>query len=374
MNSLARAISVLCAVSVAGMPMTAAAAPDLPELWREYAAAAVSPRFDWVTAKAEVPGVLALLQGAASSAHRGARPLVSAQWLEAAAAMPLVRFEASQPAWTATLSGQAFDADYQGSRLALSTGGSQEFGLTAIVARQQFATRGFGYGAWDGVQPRRQIGVGTDLVESAEGSGVRLDYAQVGNDLDWRWQLALQSRIEMDAFNAFRGVYAEPGDFDVPGFVRAALETDLAPGVSLQLEAQRVFYSEVTAFAAAALPTRFLSLLGDGTSPSFAWRDLTVYAVEGRLADHWGGQWSLRASTQEQPKPTSAILDRALSELYAEHNLALAYRIQRPGLGELAIGASYAPETYFLGASPYLSRQFAPGEQVEFEAHWSFAF
>jgi hypothetical protein len=133
-------------------------------------------------------------------------------------------------------------------------------------------------------------------------------------------------------------------------------------------------YSEIDAFTSAALPTRFLSLLADGGSPAFAWRDLTIYSLEGSVADRTGGQWSLRYTTRQQPAPTSDLLRRALESEFTDTNVALGYRRGLGDFGRLSLAASYAPSRYFLGASPYVRRDLGNGSQMEFEASWSLAF
>jgi hypothetical protein len=99
-----------------------------------------------------------------------------------------------------------------------------------------------------------------------------------------------------------------------------------------------------------------------------------VFALETRLRDAANGLWSLRLATQQQPRPTSALLDRALSELYSDSNLALAYERGSAAWGQFRLAASYSPVTYFLGSSPYLQRGFETGRQLEFEAQWSIPF
>jgi hypothetical protein len=270
----------------------------------------------------------------------------------------------------------AVGAQFRGTRLALTgAGDAGEFGIAAVVARQQYATQGFGYGDWDGSSDdRRFLGVGSGVYQSSTGSAVRLDWNTPLGERGWWVDAALQSRIEMDPFKAYRGVYSEAGDFDVPGYARMAIEAPVGERLSLTGEVQRVFYREIPTFTSASLPTRFLALLGDGASPDFAWRDLTVFALEARLQDDFNGEWTLRLASQQQPRPTSDLLDRALEELYSDQNIAVAYQRGSQRWGELRIGASYSPVTYFLGSAPYLQRGFQTGRQLEFEAQWSLPF
>ena len=369
-----RSSPLISSLLLASAPTVASA--DVLDQWRDYAATVVAPSFDWYAGQsgAEAPSVLSTSLAALpqSVAIEGRLNVASAASANTALAdrfgpqfTPRGLFAAD------ALAGQGIASNYAGTRLAVSNGGAAEFGVTAIVARQQFATLGFGNGEWDGSSAGvRRLGANSSVYESASGSGVRLDASTAIGNSGLSVQSALQSRIEMDAFKAYRGVYSEAGDFDIPGFVSVAASLPLSSRVSLSGEVQRVFYSEVDTFTSAALPTRFLALLGDAGSPDFAWRDLTVYALEASLRDDYRGQWTLRLSSQQQPQPTSELLDRALEILYSDTNLAFDYRHQTPGFGEFRLAASYSPVTYFLGSSPYVRRGFETGSQVEFEAQW----
>jgi hypothetical protein len=246
------------------------------------------------------------------------------------------------------------------------------FSVTAIIARQRFATPGFGSAVWDGDEGRPGI-ARNGSSEFSHGSGVRIGVDRaLGSNLGLL--LGAQSRLEMDSFKAYRGVFSEPGDFDVPGFVQTGLRWSPSSRTQLSLDAQRVFYSEVDTFTSAALPVRLLALLGDGGSPVFAWRDLTVYSAELSQGLGQGGRWSVRLSSQQQPRPTSAALDRALAGQYSNTNVALGFNQALGGFGRLNFAASYTPASYFLAASPYLQRDFDGTSQFEFEAQWAVPF
>lgn len=364
------------------VPALAQADSQRLDQWKAYAAASIAPDFDWYQpAAAPLPSVF-------PESRRG--PVELAAFEVRGLRLGLAALDGAW-AWgdsgaTAVprnqafnlgdgLSGRGVNAVYSGTRVGFQSGGYGEFGLSAVVARQHYATQGFGYGEWDGsYSDRHYIGVGVGVHESSTGSAVRVDWRNAIGASGLTVDAAVQSRIEMDPFKAYRGVYSEAGDFDIPGYAKLALEAPLGQRFALVGEVQRVFYREIATFTSASLPTRFLALLGDGASPEFAWRDLTVYALEARLSDDFRGQWSLRLATQQQPRPTSELLDRGLQELYSDRNVALAYEREGDQWGTLRIGASYSPVTYFLGSAPYIQRGFQTGRQVEFEAQWSLPF
>ena len=184
-------------------------------------------------------------------------------------------------------------------------------------------------------------------VETSRGVGVRLGYnQQLGKRLTVHTHF--QSRINMDEFGRVHGVYSEPGDFDVPAEAGIDLAISTFAGGAINLKAEQTFYSNINAFPTKALPERFLSLLQDGTSPEFAWRDLTVYSIgyEHRLGEKTRA--SIEITSRQQPEPTSDILALVLDQASANRNLRLSVDTRLYG-GLLTFYASYAPKPLVFG-------------------------
>jgi hypothetical protein len=209
-------------------------------------------------------------------------------------------------------------------------------------------------------------------VEQSYGQGVHLGIDSALGEY-FRLGASAQSRVDMDAFKTYRGLFSEPGDFDVPARTGLSFGVKPLPSLAVSVGAERVFYSDVAAFTTYALPTQLLALLGDGSAPTFAWRDLNVYSAKAELDNLAGGQWSLQVTTRQQPSPTSALFDLALQELYSGNHYALSYRRQMGVVSNLSIGASYAPAQYILGPNPFRNR-YRDGSQLEVELNWSVAF
>jgi long-subunit fatty acid transport protein len=241
-------------------------------------------------------------------------------------------------------------------------------GAGVVVAEQQFAAFGFGSEQIDNGERMRLLGN-----ESSTAAGVRLNYTQpFGEQISV--QAALQSKIDMQPFQSYRGVFSDPGDFDIPAEAEISARVALSPAWGITVGTQHVMYSELKAFSSYALPERFLSLLGDGTSPVFAWRDLTVYNLALDYALGRSSRIDLRYSTQQQPEPSSALLFDALREEFTDRNVAIGVTHRFDRAGELRLAASHAPVEYFLGNTSALGRGDAGGDQFEFEARWRVEF
>jgi hypothetical protein len=137
---------------------------------------------------------------------------------------------------------------------------------------------------------------------------------------------------------------------------------------------QRVQYSAIKPFTSSNLPTRFLALLGDSSSPVFAWRDLDVYSLGWTLHDADLGNLQMRYTTRQQPVPTSRLLENALSSATAKGMYSLAWMRSFGDAASVSFSASYATSPYFLLMPTYVSREDATAGRFEFEALWSTRF
>lgn len=356
-------------------PLPALAADAALQPWKAYAQRMVSPDYAWAQNEpVRAPNVLDLQRAALARQTAAGALLRLSPFARLQIALDEGAYGFDRRTQQSSLS-QALSplsSSYAATTLVQPLSPSASFSMTAIVARQRFATPGFGNATWEGDEPRLGV-VRAGSSEFSHGSGVHFGLDRALSDRV-ALNLGLQSRLEMDAFKTYRGVYSEAGDFDVPGYAQVGLRWSPASNLHLMADVQRVFYGQVDPFTSAALPNRFLSLLGDGSSPEFAWRDLTVYSLEAARDTRTGGRWSLRYSSQQQPRPSSALLDRALESQYSNLNLAFGYQQALGGFGRLQFGVSYSPESYVLASTPFVQREFDDGSQVEFEAHWSLPF
>jgi hypothetical protein len=251
--------------------------------------------------------------------------------------------------------------------LVTSWGEGGSLRLTGVLAYQRFASFGLGttIDTWHPLPNWER--------DSSYGAGARVDIGNgIGEHL--RWGFGYQSRVGMDSFSNYRGVFADAGDFDIPASATATLSYALTPGLSLDAGMQRVQYSAIRPFTSSNLPTRFLALLGDSSSPVFAWRDLNVYSLGWTLHGAEVGNLQMRYTTRQQPVPTSRLLENALSSATANGMFSLGWSRAFGGAGNVSFSASYATSPYYLLMPTYVSRQNATASRFEFEALWSTRF
>lgn len=255
-------------------------------------------------------------------------------------------------------------------------GDSSSVSVSAIFAYQRFAGLGLGIdnvplqaGAAPALTP-----VMADKYAGSYGTGLRMDFESLLSERV-SWQAGAQSRVNMDAFNNYRGVYSEPGSFDIPASANVGLGFALAPNLKADIGAERVMYNNIAPFTSAALPNRFLVLLGSSISPAFAWQNLDVYSAGFSWRDSGNGMWSLHYTTREQPLPTSPLLQTALEPYLASHNVEFGFARAFGTTSGLHVAASYAPSEFVLGLPTSNSlRTPNSGGQIEYQLLWTTLF
>lgn len=338
--------------------------------WRAYAQASMVPDFDWADRPvAPAPDLFSI-----ALASSGQRRTVAGN---GRLGVSFERSSSSLRGLGRGGNGGAF-APLKLTELA-PTGLRQEIFSPGVIAQSRFGQVELGavfayqrFASWDfGAFSATEVGLGVmddrgGQTESSFGQGVRVGLTgQLSDRVGY--QFGYRSTIDMDAFNTYRGVYAQPGEFDLPATISARLGYQLTEKTTLSLGMEQVQYSDIDAFLSPSLPNRFLALLGDGTSPEFRWRDLTIYSAEWRWQPNEDNAFALRYSTRQQPSPSSPALRRALSSDYTNNNFAISYaRRLLPGL-HLGFSASYAPASYFLGYADPFIQGFDQGEQIEGE-------
>lgn len=350
---------------------------QMPQRWRNYALSSITPQFAWIDRSAS-----------------GAAPQVTDTVAETMSLQVVLSALGSRSDSFINLSVATATIDHRAQPLAAPSpemyndlpriglqrtviapsymrqwGTTGSYGFTAVLAYQRFVSLGMGeMSLRDGVALWPMM-----PGETSYGGGMRFD---VGNQFGQRlsWSAAYQSRLNMDAFNNYRGVYLDPGQFDVPANASFGFSYALTQALSVDFGAQRVMYNDVTPFTSTQLPRRFLALLGSGASPVFAWEDLTVYSAGWTWRNNTIGNLALRYTTRQQPHPTSALLRSALDADPADHTIALGYSRATGRRSQLNLQAVYSSAPYFLGVPSNRTGDALTGDNVEYEARWALNF
>lgn len=394
-KSLAAAIAVACIA-----PLCASAAPStsskggtnysaladlassatLIDAWRDYALASLRPDFAWASDNDEPVRAPSLFERGRArllppASHFNSRLNDSSPFHVAVASTRVSDTPAYAPAGGDLLPnhGPGLQRYFVTPSVSQRLGSFGAVSVSAIFAYQHFAEIAGPLPAVSPVTDIANLSAPADLraSDTSSGSGLRVDYnGSLSENVSW--QFGVQSRINMEAMNNYRGLYAETGTFDIPASTNVGVGYRLTPDLRVDAGVEHVMYNQVAPFTSAALPVRFLALLGSSVSPDFAWQNLNVYSVGTTWRDPTAGDWSLRMATREQPLPTSVLLQQALPAP-STYNYALAYARNVGDRSSVHFQASYAPTDFILGL-PLSYTVSHGGNQFQWEALWITSF
>lgn len=270
--------------------------------------------------------------------------------------------------------GLGFERQMLSSGLFQQLDDSALLGVEAVLAYQSYGTARLGtrtstgpvagFDEWTTFQPYQETGYGT---------GVRLNLrSELTQGL--AFDAGFQSRIDMEEFAHYRGVYSNPADFDIPARATVGLAMQANTQSWLNMSIERVLYSDVSAFAGRYLPDRFLSLLGDSTSPVFSWNDLTVYTVGWTWSNDKDMFWHVDLSSRSTPSPTARSLQRALDADIAEHAMLVGFSRLTTERSRFNLNAAYAPADFAFGGNVLGVTAESLDLALELEASWTVDF
>ncbi|TKA89449.1 hypothetical protein FAZ79_05750 [Guyparkeria sp. SB14A] len=249
-------------------------------------------------------------------------------------------------------------------------------GVSAVIARQSFSAKGLANFNGTGpvaqatglppfsVAPQNMTGQGHD---SAWGYGGKLGVTFKATD---RISLAAsyQSKIEMDEFDKYSGLFAEGGDFDIPATWTVGLAADLTDDITVTADYQRIEYSDVKAISNPS--TAYLNqclgswmstgaagpnCLGGSDGAGFGWDDVDVIKL--------GVQWQatpklqLRAGWNHGDNPISSedALFNTIAPGVVENHYTVGFSYAMGSNHEIHGSFMYAPEVDVKGENQFLS-------------------
>ena len=251
---------------------------------------------------------------------------------------------------------------------------NQLIGVSAVFATQSFGVSRLGKQTYSEAMPTGFSSADYDpFHEVGYGAGVSLALrSEITEGITM--EAGYRSHINMDEFYNLHGIYSQRADLDIPARARLGLAFQAGDRSWLNVSVERVLYSEIGAFASRNLPGRFLSLLGDSTSPTFSWDDLTVYSVGWAWADNKGTSWYVDVSSRTQPSPSSSILSQAIDSDLAQNAVTVGYSRRMSMNGRFNVNAAYAPSEYAFGGNVLGITTDQLSQEFELEAYWTWDF
>lgn len=217
-------------------------------------------------------------------------------------------------------------------------------GASLLIGYQRF--RSYGLGLFQGLSsdPLNVTNGGDD---QAWGAGVRVGWT--GNlTSNITLGASASSKIYMQEFDQYRGLFAEQGDFDIPANFGVGIAIKANPKTTIAFDVQRILYGDVASIANKG-PTadQFYGALlevlqtggytgagrlGDDNGWGFGWEDVTVYKLG--VNYEYNNQWTFRGGLNYGKNPIDA-----------DQNL---FNILAPGVVEkhATLGFTYSPTAY----------------------------
>jgi long-chain fatty acid transport protein len=215
-------------------------------------------------------------------------------------------------------------------------------GIAPILARQQIKLKGLGAFAQPGISidPNAVTEKGDEV---AWGFGVRggVEWAVARNV---RLGIAGSTPIWSQAFDKYRGLFAEQGDFDIPASVQAGIAVDVSSNLTVLLDYRHIWFGSVASIANPSTNILLGNPLGSDNGPGFGWDDVDVIKV--------GAEWrtspalTLRAGYSYATSPISArdVQFNILAPAVVQHHLTAGFEYKLDKAWSVELAGLYAPE------------------------------
>ena len=266
------------------------------------------------------------------------------------------------------------------------------FGVSVILAAQRFSAQGlenFGGFSLD------SSNLSGDRTDTAFGAGLKVGYqGEVAKGI--RVGASYQSKVIMEEFDKYQGLFAEGGDFDVPSTYNIGASFEVGSSGVIVADIQRINYSDVAAISnsvsqltnGACLDALNNSLnggpasaagagcLGGPAGAGFGWDDMTIYKI-GYQFDVGNNTYRIGYSHANQVIPKSQTLFNILAPAVIQDHITAGATFRIGSNQELNIAAMYAPKDSVKGANPFdggATQIEIEMTQYELQAGWAWKY
>jgi len=228
-------------------------------------------------------------------------------------------------------------------------------GFGPVIGWQRFRAYGLGLFQAFSNQPDKVTNNGND---NSVGYGARIGYQGTFFDMFSVGAVAT-SKIYMDNFDDYAGLFAEQGDFDIPATFGGGIAIHFTPRLTLAADVSRIMYGDVDSLAnkgpsadeffaafGNALATGNGSLLpnalGKNAGWGFGWDDVWVYKIGVDYA--FNSNWTLRAGFNyaEVPFDDDQALFNVLAPAVVEKHVTAGFTYSPSQNSEITVAYMHA--------------------------------
>jgi len=258
------------------------------------------------------------------------------------------------------------------------------FGGSVIFAGQRFSAQGLDNFAPLSLDPGSLSG---NSHSTSFGLGLKFGYqGEVAKGI--RVGVSYQSKIAMDEFNEYKGLFAEGGDFDIPSTYSLGVSFDVGSSGVIVADVQQINYTDVAAVSNPVSnllpPTGTCSpgfpgnptnptppgigagCLGGANGGGFGWEDMTIFKI-GYQIDVGNNTYRVGYSHADQPIPESETFFNTLAPATIEDHITAGMTMKIAGNQEFNISGMYAPNNSVKGQNPVDQFAAGGGTQIEIE-------
>jgi long-chain fatty acid transport protein len=186
--------------------------------------------------------------------------------------------------------------------------------------------------------------------------------------------VSAQTRLEMERFDKYAGLFAEQGDFDTPPTVAAGLAFKATPDITLVFDWQRIFYGEVDSISN---PNDQFLQLGADDGLGFGWEDINIYklGVQWQQSPQW--TWRVGLSHADQLFDNGQALLNVLAPATVRTHASLGFSYRMSDRYELNLAYTHAFNEKIRGSNPSFTGSqtgFLEMDQDELEVSLSILF
>ncbi len=258
-------------------------------------------------------------------------------------------------------------------------GGDHAVGISAILAYQMFEIQGaLAFGQFSS-NPAALSNNGKD-----DGLGFGFKVGYLGKfSPTFSLGASYQSKVSMDEFGDYAGLFAEQGGFDIPPSWTVGIAIHASDKVTFVFDLQETMYSDVNSIGNPLFPNLGIAFMGDPSyllggdnGPGFGWEDMTTYKAGIQIAGNNGWTWRFGASSGDQPIPESEMMFNILAPGVMEEHFTLGFTKDLQSGRKINFALMHAPSVTVSG--PNMLE--APGQQTidlemdQWEAEISFSW
>ena len=250
------------------------------------------------------------------------------------------------------------------SQALISVGYAKQFGEFKIGVSPIFAFQTFeaiGLQAFGGatLDPASLTNNGSD---TSTGFGGKIGFEWAVSD-QIRIGGAYQTKIDMDEFASYAGLFADGGDFDIPSNYQLGVSADLSPTLTVSVDYKHIKYSDA---GSVSNPSSIMLPFGSDNGPGFGWDNVDVIkaGVEWDMSDQL--TWRAGYAHNSQPIDDSDVTLNLLAPGVVTDHFTAGGEFGLNDAHSFEFGVMYAPPKTISGIE-VTPQGPNPGHAIEIE-------